>query len=128
MFKKEVYVKRREELKKSLGSGIVMFIGNGEAALNYPGNTYTFRQDSSFIYYVGLGSPDLAYIMDIDNNKEYLFGDELTIDDIIWMGNLPSLKDRAAEVGIQTVFPLNKLVDFIDNKRKIHYLKPYRYR
>lgn len=128
MFKKEIYVKRREELKKSLGSGLILFLGNGESALNYPGNTYTFRQDSSFIYYIGLDSPDLAYVMDIDNNKEYLFGDELTIDDIIWMGNLPSLQERASEVGIQTVLPLSKLSSIIDKNRKINYLKPYRYR
>lgn len=128
MFNKEIYIKRREELKKTVGSGVILLIGNGEAALNYKGNTYSFRQDSSFIYYIGLDSPDLAYVMDIDNNKEYLLGDELTIDDIIWMGNLPSLNERAEGVGIQTVLPFNKLADILDEKRKIHYLKPYRYR
>ena len=128
MFKKEVYIKRREELKKSLGSGIVLLLGNGEAPLNYIGNTYSFRQDSSFIYYIGLNNPDLAYIMDIDNDKEYLFGDELTIDDIIWMGNLPSLKERASEVGIQTVLPFSAIASKLNKTGKIHYLKPYRYR
>lgn len=128
MFNKEIYIKRREELKRSLGSGIILLLGNGETPLNYLSNTYSFRQDSSFIYYIGLDSPDLAYIMDIDNNKEYLFGDELTIDDIIWMGNLPSLKDRAIEVGINTVLPLSKLSGSLGNGEKVHYLKPYRYR
>lgn len=132
MFSKEIYVKRREELKKSVKSGIVLLLGNGEAALNYNGNTYTFRQDSSFIYYVGLDTPDLAYILDIDQNKEYLLGDELTIDDVIWMGNLPSLKERAAGAGIDTVLPFSELSTLVGaglkSGRAIHYLKPYRYR
>ncbi|GHV31987.1 Xaa-Pro aminopeptidase [Bacteroidia bacterium] len=132
MFTKEIYVKRREELKKSVKSGIILLLGNGEAAMNYSGNTYAFRQDSSFIYYVGLDTPDLAYILDIDQNKEYLLGDELTIDDIIWMGNLPSLKERAAGAGIDTVLPFSNLATIIGAglkfNRTIHYLKPYRYR
>ncbi|MDR0833999.1 MAG: aminopeptidase P N-terminal domain-containing protein [Candidatus Symbiothrix sp.] len=129
MFKKEVYIQRREALKKSLKSGIVLLLGNGEAAVNYAGNDYAFRQDSTFIYYLGLDTPDLAYVLDIDNNKEYLFGDELTMDDIIWMGNLPSLKDRAAEVGISTVLPSADLKKIVGTGlAPAHYLKPYRYR
>lgn len=128
MFTKEVYVKRRAELKKLLGSGTVLLLGNGEASMNYPENTYAFRQDSSFIYYIGLDTPDLAYVLDIDNDKEYLLGNELTIDDILWMGNLPSLKDRAAEVGIETVLPSSDLSKLVKPGNAIHYLKPYRYR
>ena len=128
MFEKKIYIQRRERLKKSLQSGIVILQGNGEAPTNYAGNDYPFRQDSSFIYYVGLNTPNLVYILDIDQDKEYLSGDELTIDDIIWMGNLPSLKDRAAEVGIETVIPLAQLSTLLPENRKIHYLKPYRYR
>lgn len=103
-------------------------MGNGEAAINYAGNAYAFRQDSSFLYYVGLDTPDLAYVLDIDNNKEYLLGDELTIDDIIWMGHLPPLKECAARVGIETVLPFSQLSSLTDEKRTLHYLKPYRYR
>ena len=128
MFEKEIYIRRRENLKKSLQSGIVLLSGNGEAAVNYAGNDYSFRQDSSFIYYVGLNTPNLIYVLDIDGDKEYLLGDELTMDDIIWMGNLPSLKDRAAETGIETVIPLSHLSTLLSENRKIHYLKPYRYR
>jgi len=128
MFEKNIYIERREQLKKSVKSGIVLLMGNGEAALNYHGNDYAFRQDSSFIYYVGLNTPDLIYVMDIDQDKEYLLGDDITIDDIIWMGNLPSLKERAARVGIETVAPLAQLSNLISGKNNIHYLKPYRYR
>jgi Xaa-Pro aminopeptidase len=128
MFSKEIYMKRREILKKSLKSGLVLLLGNGDAPINYSDNAYSFRQDSSFIYYVGLDTPELAYILDIDNDKEYLLGNELTIDDIIWMGNLPSLKERAAEVGIETVLPSAQLSHLIATNQKLHYLKPYRYR
>jgi Xaa-Pro aminopeptidase len=132
MFAKEVYQQRRAELKKLVGSGVVVLLGNGESPLNYPGNTYTFRQDSSFLYYVGLDTPDLVYVLDIDSDKEYLLGDELTIDDIIWMGNLPSLKERAEKIGLTTVLPSDKLATCVETWRAasipIHYLKPYRYR
>ncbi|GHT50639.1 Xaa-Pro aminopeptidase [Bacteroidia bacterium] len=133
MFAKEIYVQRRAELKKLIGSGKIVLLGNGEAAKNYAGNAYAFRQDSTFIYYIGLDTPDLAYVLDIDNDKEYLFGDELTMDDIIWMGNLPSLKDRAAEVGISTVLPaadLKRIVTAVETGHalSLHYLKPYRHR
>ncbi|GHT44719.1 Xaa-Pro aminopeptidase [Bacteroidia bacterium] len=127
MFQKEVYIQRRAELKKLLGSGMVVLQGNGEAAVNYRGNDYPFRQDSSFIYYVGLDTPDLAYVVDIDNDREYLFGNELTMDDIIWMGNLPSLKERAAEVGLSTVLPMADLKGILKSA-PVKYLKPYRYR
>ena len=128
MFEKEIYIERRKQLKKSLQSGVVLLLGNGEAPVNYAGNDYSFRQDSTFIYYVGLNTPNLVYVLDIDHDKEYLLGDELTMDDIIWMGNLPSLKDRAAEIGIETVVPLAQLPSLISGNNKIHYLKPYRYR
>jgi len=128
MFEKNIYIQRREQLKKSLQTGIVLLLGNGEAPMNYAGNDYSFRQDSSFIYYVGLNTPDLVYVLDIDKNKEYLLGDELTMDDIIWMGNLPSLKERAAEIGIKTVAPLSQLSTLLPENSKILYPKPYRYR
>lgn len=127
MFTKDIYIKRREELKNLVKSGTVLLLGNGDVALNYSGNPYAFRQDSSFIYYIGLDTPDLAYVLDIDNNKEYLVGDELTIDDIIWMGNLPTLKERAAEVGIETVVPSSELAGLLKNPT-VHYTRPYRYR
>ncbi|MDR0686500.1 MAG: aminopeptidase P N-terminal domain-containing protein [Dysgonamonadaceae bacterium] len=132
MFSNTTYINRRQELKKKIGSGIVILPGNSEAAMNYAGNGYAFRQDSSFIYYVGLNMPDLVYLLDIDNDREYLFGDELTIDDVIWMGSLPSLKERAEKAGINTVESSTQLPKYISgalkSKRKIHYLKPYRYR
>jgi Xaa-Pro aminopeptidase len=130
MFAWEVYIKRREELKKTVNSGIILLLGNGQAAMNYSGNAYPFRQDSSFIYYAGLDAPDLTCLIDIDRNKEYLFGNELSMDDIIWMGELPSLRERAMQAGIESTLPLSQLSVVMAGykNRKIHYLKPYRYR
>ena len=57
MFKTEVYAKRREELHKKIKKGIGLFIGNSEAPMNYPDNTYHFRQDSDFLYFFGIDLP-----------------------------------------------------------------------
>ena len=74
MFDKQVYIDRRTELKKNFKTGILLFPGNDESALNYPGNTYKFRQDSSFLYYFGVDLPNMVGIIDIDENKKTLFG------------------------------------------------------
>ena len=84
MFDKEIYVERRRMLKQRLGSGVLLFLGNDEVGCNYLDNTYNFRQDSSFLYYFGLPFAGLAAVIDIDNDREIIFGDELTIDDIVW--------------------------------------------
>lgn len=54
MFSKETYIRRRAELKKLVGKGIVILFGNNDAPANYPANAYApMRQDSSFLYYFG---------------------------------------------------------------------------
>ena len=40
MFSKETYIRRRAELKRMLGSGLVLLPGNNEAPSNYPANGY----------------------------------------------------------------------------------------
>jgi Xaa-Pro aminopeptidase len=130
MFKKEVYIKRRNDLKKSLGSGVALFLGNVDAAFNYPANQYHFRQDSSFLYFFGLDKPGFAGVIDVDQGKDYIFGNDIDIDDIIWMGPQPSVKDMAAEVGIDNTAPYGDLSGFVsaalEKGRKVHFLPPYR--
>ncbi len=130
MFNPELYSTRREKLRKLMNSGLLLFPGNNEAAFNYPSNTYNFRQDSSFLYFFGLDHPGFAGIIDVDNGEDYFFGDDITMDDIIWMGPQPSMKGRAAKVGITNVLPYIKLSEMIqeaiDKNRKIHFLPPYR--
>ena len=130
MFKKEVYSDRRNRLKKELKSGIALFPGNVDVAFNYPANQYHFRQDSHFLYFFGLDHPGFAGVIDVDNDKDYIFGNDFDIEDIIWMGVQPKVADMAAEVGIPNTAPMNDLTAFIADAmksgRKIHFLPPYR--
>jgi Xaa-Pro aminopeptidase len=130
MFKDTTYIQRRKLLKKQVSSGLLLFLGNDESPMNYPANTYHFRQDSTFLYFFGLDSPGLAAIVDIDENKDWLFGDDIGLEDIIWMGDLPRFKDRAREVGVKHVAPRKAFDDHVIKAlaagRKIHYLPPYR--
>lgn len=99
MFRKETYVRRRSELRKRIEGGLVLLPGNGESPANYPSNQFRFRQDSTFLYFFGLNRPDYVGLMDIDSGEETLYGDDYTIDDIIWMGPQPTLDEQAREVG-----------------------------
>ena len=97
MFSKEIYTNRRNNLKKGIESGILLFLGNSEASMNYAANTYGFRQDSTFLYFFGLKDPDFAAIIDVESGEEIIFGNDVDIDDIIWMGPQPAVKDKAAD-------------------------------
>jgi len=100
MFTKETYMNRRAQLKKTVASGLLLFLGNDECGMNYEDNTYPFRQDSTFLYFFGLPYAGLSAIIDIDNDKEIIFGDELTIDHIVWMGTQPTIKEKSERIGI----------------------------
>jgi len=130
MFKSEVYEKRREELHKKIKSGLAIFIGNAEASMNYPDNTYHYRQDSDFLYFFGLDMPGFVGLMDLDSGKDLLFGNDHDIDDIIWMGPQPKVKELALKCGVTDTAPMTRLADIIKDalskKRKIHFLPPYR--
>ncbi len=130
MFNKNVYIKRREKLSEKISSGLILLLGNNDSPINYEANTYYFRQDSTFLYYIGIDEPGLAAIIDIDEKRTILFGNEVTVEDIVWMGPKISLKDKATLVGILEQSPLNKLDEYIKkamkNRRKIHFIPPYR--
>ena len=128
MFSKETYISRREELKKHFQSGILLFLGNDECGINYEDNTYFYRQDSTFLYYFGINKPNLVALIDIDENKEYIFGDEATIDSIVWTGTQPSVKELAEQAGVGNTDCLSRLMSKIGktDKEKIRYLPPYR--
>lgn len=130
MFNKKVYVERRKQLKKQVGSGVILIPGNVESPMNYPANCYHFRQDSTFLYFFGQDKPGFAGLIDIEEDKDYLYGEDFTIDDIIWMGPQPTVKELAGEVGIEYTGTPAELAAKISNalaaKRKIHYLPPYR--
>jgi Xaa-Pro aminopeptidase len=130
MFSKHTYIARRNELKQKVGSGLILLLGNNESGMNYRDNVYPFRQDSSFLYYFGLDIASIHAVIDIDNEREIIFGDELTIDDIVWTGPKEALAEKAGKVGISDVKPLAALSGFLRNimsgKQEVHYLPPYR--
>ena len=130
MFKSEVYIKRRAELQKKIKTGLALFIGSTEAPMNYPANTYHFRQDSDFLYFFGIDIPGLTGVIDFDSGKEWIFGNDFDMDDIIWMGPQPTVKELALKCGVTNTASIAKLDDTIKGalakKRKIHFLPPYR--
>ena len=132
MFSKDTYIRRRAELKKLVGQGLVLLFGNNEAPANYPANAYApMRQDSSFLYFFGQHRDGLVGVVDIDNDEEWLLGDDIDIEDIVWMGFVPSVSDLAAEVGVVKTAPMKELRTMVNQAkaegRKIHYLPPYRH-
>jgi Xaa-Pro aminopeptidase len=131
MFKPEVYRSRRENLKKLLGNGVYLFLGNNETPMNYPANAYHFRQDSTFLYFYGLDLPGMAAVIDIENGKDIIFANDVDIDDIIWMGPQPMVKDLAQKCLVNETHAFAKLADFLNDAvkkgRKIHFLPPYKH-
>lgn len=130
MFSKTTYMQRRAQLRQTVGSGLLLFLGNDRSPINYADNTYRFRQDSTFLYFFGLDFDGLAAVMDIDEGREMIFGNDPTIDDIVWMGTQPLLCERAARVGVTETLPLRRLEDVLRAARRaqrvVHYLPPYR--
>ncbi|HKJ78082.1 MAG TPA: aminopeptidase P family protein [Prolixibacteraceae bacterium] len=130
MFEKDTYINRRKKLKNKSLSGVALLLGNVDSPMNYVGNTFPFRQDSTFLYFFGLDFPGLAAVIDFDSGEEYLFGNDVDIDDIIWMGPQVPLKENALKAGVQKTAPFNQLHGFISSVvkqgRKIHFLPPYR--
>lgn len=130
MFSAKTYTARRATLRTKIGGGLILLPGNTSAPNNYPNNAYYFRQDSTFLYYFGLNLPALVGLIDTESGEEMLFGDDFTVEDIIWTGPQPTLHELGAQAGITAAFPLVELADrlrkAIAQGRRIHYLPPYR--
>ena len=135
MFTKEVYVARRAALLAKMRAagekGIILLIGNAEAPAQYKDNCYKWRQDSTWLYYMGLDEPLMAAVLDIESGAETLYANDVDIDDIIWMGPQPSVRSKAESVGIGLTQPYSMLdVDVQAARnigRPIHYINPSRY-
>ena len=126
MFASKTYINRRNELKKIMKSGILFFPGAVDTPMNYRSNTYKFRQDSTFLYYFGIDAPNIAAVIDVDNNSEIIFGDDRDIDDIVWMGPEKSISEKAFGVGISETKSMSKLTEAFASHTKageiVHYL------
>lgn len=130
MFSNSIYIKRRELLKSKFNAGILLFLGNSESPMNYRDNTYHFRQDSTFLYYFGVNEPNLSAVIDLDSGKEIIFGAEMTLDELVWMGRQRPLKEKCRDSGIIEVEAPATLKNYIEQSRSqgrlIHFLPPYR--
>lgn len=130
MFSTNTYIGRRQQLNKDIDKGLILFVGNGESPMNYTDNTFRFRQDSSFLYFFGLSHPDLCATIDVESGEETLYGDDYTIDHIVWMGNQPTISDRAKTCGVQKTAVTSRLVKDLQQAksqgRQIHFLPVYR--
>ncbi len=130
MFSKQTYITRRNRLKNEIGKGVLLFLGNNESPMNYADNTFHFRQDSSFLYFFGVSHPNLAAIIDCESGEETVYGDDYTIDDVVWMGKQPSIADRFLTSGIHKTKTISQLGSDLQKatsqNRTIHFLPPYR--
>lgn len=132
MFDTATYIRRRNELKKLVKEGIIILFGNNESPANFPNNGYyPFRQDSSFLYYFGLQRDGLVGIIDIDNDKDILVGNDIDIEDIVWYGSVESMTEMMQRCGAQETQPMKALKticnEALSKHRKIHFLPPYRH-
>ncbi|MDW7680601.1 MAG: aminopeptidase P N-terminal domain-containing protein, partial [bacterium] len=130
MFDANIYIERRKLLKQQIKSAVILFPGNEEAPMNYPANPYNFRQDSSFLYYWGLDFPGLAAIIDVENDEEIIYGEDFSVDDIVWMGPQETMAEKAKRVGVSATSKVSALDEKIKHAlrtgRRIHYLPQYR--
>lgn len=130
LFDTAVYKSRRQTLLQNMGTGLIVLMGNEESSMNYKDNWYPFRQDSTFLYYFGLDVAGLAAVLDTESGETVIFGNELSIDDIVWTGPLPSVKEMAATVGVSTTAPYADIATWIRKAlfsgRTVHILPPYR--
>ena len=131
LFTKETYVARREALRHDVGSGLILLFGNNDSPSNYPANAYKFRQDSTFLYFFGQHREGLVGVIDADSGEEWLIGDDIDLDDIIWFGSVDSVADMAEQSGVGKSAPMKRLESLVqdarDRGRTIHFLPPYRH-
>ena len=138
MFESSVYSSRRRQLIQRMTAGtvessrgIAVFVGNADAAMNYRGNDYKFRQDSSFLYFFGQHRDGLVGVIDCESGVETLVGDEIDIDDIVWYGSVTSVVEMAQQSGVAETAPMAKLSELVAaakaQGRKVHFLPPYRH-
>ena len=131
LFSKNTYVERRARLRQLVGHGLIVLMGNNESPMNYPSNTYKFRQDSSFLYFFGQHRDGLVGVIDADSGAETLLGDEIDIDDIVWYGEVTSVVQMAEECGVTHTAPMAALTEMVAQAqkagRKVHFLPPYRH-
>ena len=131
MFDTSTYRRRRAALVKALGArsenrGLVLLPGNGESPMNYADNTYPFRQDSSFLYFFGIARPGLAATIDLESGAATLYGDDLSMDDIVWTGPEATVAALGDAAGVDASRPRSVLAEAATRSGRLLWLPPYR--
>ena len=127
MFSATTYQNRRKQLASQLSSGLILIMGNDDAPMNYRANPYPFQQDSNFRYFVGINQAGLSLIIDPTTGESTLYGDDLTLDDVVWMGEHPNVRELADRVGIQHTGSRAALAEALKKSAaNVHFLPPYR--
>ncbi len=128
MFEREVYIARRQELLRRMAGekGVALFLGNVESPAQYGDNCYKWRQDSNWIYFFGIDEPRFAATVDLETGEETLYADDFGIDDIIWMGPMPSVRELADRAGVAKTAPCGALAAALKG-RQVHFLPASRH-
>ncbi|MBN2340422.1 MAG: aminopeptidase P family protein [Deltaproteobacteria bacterium] len=124
-----IFRERRTRLHRSI-DGAIFLPGLHIAPRNYEKNGYPFRQDSHFLYFVGLSYPGLATLIRPDGTS-CLYGTPQTDNDIVWEGKRPTLDALAWAGGLDDVRTMDQLEsdirDLASTGETAHYLPPYRH-
>lgn len=130
MFSKDIYIQRRKAIRERMGAGLVLLPSHFESPINFAHNVYPFRQDGSFAYCFGVMRPGIVAVIDLDSGTETMFGDEISLDGSIWVGNRVSLAQECETVGCSVVRPMSALQTVVSQAvelgRAVHFLPPYR--
>ncbi|NRB50628.1 MAG: aminopeptidase P N-terminal domain-containing protein [Saprospiraceae bacterium] len=130
MFHQLTYVERRKILQQKVEKGLILLFGNEESPMNYTDNTYHFRQDSTFLYYFGIQRPGLVALIDVERDREVIYGEEYTVEDYVWRGPQPTLHELASSCGIKEVRPIQELANTLSHAKAsstpVHFLPLYR--
>ncbi len=131
MFSSTTYQNRQQKLLNQVKSGIILIPGNDESPMNYTDNPYYFRQDSTFLYFFGIKRPGLMALLDTNDGSVTIYGDDFTVEDVVWMGSLPTIADQAALCGVERTGSLNDLAKRVETalkkKEEIHFIPQYRH-
>ena len=128
MFGTEIYCARRAGLIERM-SGIGLFPANPPSPMNYAHNPHPFVQDGCFAYYFGVPQASIVGAVDFDSGESFLFGDNPTLDDLIWLGSATPMREWAERSGVAGALPRAQLNDWLAKRRRgrtVHFTPPYR--
>jgi Xaa-Pro aminopeptidase len=127
MFDPQIYAARREQLRGALDGGVVLLPAAAAMPRTYADNVYPYRQSAHLLYYLGLTEPGLFLVSYPAEGRDVLYGDPVTMDDVIWCGPKASLEKRAALAGIDEVAPAEQLAADLAPfaEGEVHYLPPF---